>query len=421
MTVTDAQTDTAADPELDDLLAAEASRQRGSLNLLAGENFATQGTLRALASPLGNKYAEGYPGRRHHTGCALADAVETLAVGRATALFHADHANVQPYSGTMAMLAVCAALLRPRESLLAMSLQHGGHLSHGSHANFSGAWFEAQSYGVREEDGLLDIEQVRRLARTHRPKVIVAGAISYPRAIDWAAFREVADDVGAYLVADAAQVTGLIAGGALESPVPYADVVVGATHKTLRGPRGGLILCTRELAERVDRAVFPFIQGGPSMHEVAAKAAALHEAAQPGFRAYAARCVANARALARELAARGVRPLTGGSDTHLVTGDLRGLGLTGREAERRCERAGILVGRCAVPYDPAPLAAASGVRLGTGCLTTQGIGEAELPRVADLLLRALADADGAAAETLADEVRELVAAFPPYHPSGGVG
>lgn len=395
------------DPQLADVLDAELRRRGSQLHLLAGENFSSPQVRTVLAGPLGDKYAEGYPGHRHHTGCGPADAAELLAVERAKSLFGAAHANVQPYSGTSAVLAAYAALLRPGDAVLAMSLAHGGHLTHGSGANFSGRWFDFTGYGVREADGLVDLDQVRDLARAVRPKAIMAGAISYPRALDWAAFRAIADEVGAYLVADAAQTLGLVAGGVIDSPVPYADVVCGVTHKLLGGPRGGLLLCTAELAERVDRAVFPFTQGGPAMNQIAAKALVLGLAAAPGYADYARRTVVNAQTLAEALAEQGLRPLTGGTDTHLVTADVRPLGVTGREAEQRCEAVGVLLGKCAVPFDEAPPASASGVRLGTACVTTQGMGQPEMREAASLLGRAVrGDASVAA------EVTALAARFP---------
>ncbi|MCX4746740.1 serine hydroxymethyltransferase [Kitasatospora sp. NBC_01287] len=406
----------AADPEVADLLSAEAERRAGSLQLLAGENLATEAVLAALAGPLVDKYAEGYPGHRHHTGCAVADATELLAISRARALFAADHANVQPRSGTSAMLAAFAALLRPGDTVLAMSLEHGGHLSCGSRANFSGRWFDVIGYGVREQDGLIDLDQVRELARTHRPKAIIAGSISYPRHPDWAAFREIADEVDAYLVATAAQITGLVAAGAAPSPVPYADVVVAATHKMLRGPRGGLLLCTGELAERVDRAVFPFTQGGAAMNEVAAKAVAFAQAATPEFGAYARRAVDGARALAAALERAGARPLTGGTDTHLVTADVGPLGLTGAQAERMCAAAGLLLGKCAVPFDPAPAAETSGIRLGTGACAALGLGPEQLAEVGELIGGLLS---GGAPATAAARVRAL--AQRPGNGGGGPG
>ncbi|MER5637691.1 serine hydroxymethyltransferase [Kitasatospora sp. NPDC002227] len=382
-----------ADPQVADLLAAEAGRRAGSLQLLAGENLTSPAVLAALAGPLVDKYAEGYPGRRHHTGCALADAAELLAVERARGLFGAEHANVQPRSGTSAMLAAYAALLRPGDVVLAMSLEHGGHLSCGSRANFSGRWFDFVGYGVGEQSGLVDLDQVRELAKAHRPKAIIAGGISYPRELDWAGFREIADEVDAYLIASAAQITGLVAAGATASPVPYADVTVAATHKLLRGPRGGLLLTTGELADRIDRAVFPFSQGGAAMNEVAGKAVALAEAATPEFGAYVRRAVDGARSLSAALAAAGARPLTGGTDTHLVTADLGPLGVSGVEAERRCAAAGLMLGKCAIPYDPAPAAEASGIRLGTGAVAAQGMTAEGFAELGELLVAALGGAE----------------------------
>ncbi|SEK33809.1 serine hydroxymethyltransferase [Streptacidiphilus jiangxiensis] len=402
----------APDPDLDVLVATEEDRRARQVNLLAGENDASPRVLALLGSVFADKYAEGYPERRHHTGCGPADSVESLAVARAEALFGAQHANVQPYSGSIAVLAAAAALLRPGDAVLAMSLAHGGHLTHGSSANFSGKWFSVSGYGVSERDGLIDLDQVRDQARALRPKVIVAGAISYPRAIDWEAFRSVADEVGAYLVADAAQTLGLSAAGVIPSPVPYADIVCGVTHKVLGGPRGGLILSTRELAERVDRAVFPFIQGGPMVNQMAAKAYTLGRAATPAFAQYAQQTVRNAQRLAAALDGHGLRPLTGGTDTHLVTVDARSLGLTGREVERRCEEAGLLLGHCAVPYEEAPPAAASGLRMGTLSVTTRGMGEPEMSGIAGLVHAAATGATGPARESVTEGVRALAERFP---------
>ncbi|MEU9127099.1 serine hydroxymethyltransferase [Kitasatospora sp. NPDC048540] len=397
-----------ADPLVADLLAAERERRADSLQLLAGENLTSPAVLAALGGPLIDKYAEGYPGHRHHTGCAPADTVELLAVDRARALFGAPHANVQPRSATSAMLAAYAALLRPGDAVLSMSLQHGGHLSCGSRANFSGRWFDFVGYGVRAGDELVDLDQVRDLARTHRPKAIIAGGISHPRHLDWAAFREIADEVGAYLIASAAQTIGLVAAGAAPSPVPYADVTVAATHKLLRGPRGGLLLCTAELADRIDRAVFPFTQGGAAMNEVAGKAVALLEAGTPQYASYIGRAVAGARALAGALAAGGARPLTGGTDTHLVTVDISGFGLSGAEAERRCAGAGLMLGKCALPFDPAPPSEASGIRLGTGTVAAQGMGETELAEVGTLIAQVL---DSGADARIRGRVQALARAF----------
>ncbi|KAA0935112.1 MULTISPECIES: serine hydroxymethyltransferase [Streptomyces] len=394
------------DPELAEIVLAERARQTTTLQLIAAENFSSPAVLAALGSPLANKYAEGYPGARHHGGCELVDAAERLAVRRAEALFGAEHANVQSHSGSSAVLAAYAALLRPGDTVLAMGLPHGGHLTHGSPANFSGRWFDFVGYGVDPGTGLIDHEQVRALARTHRPKAIVCGSISYPRHIDHAFFREVADEVGAYLIADAAHPIGLVAGGAAPSPVPYADIVCATTHKVLRGPRGGMLLCGSELAERVDRAVFPFTQGGAQMHTVAAKAVAFGEAATPAFARYARQVVVNARALAAGLAAEGFAVTTGGTDTHLLTVDPAPLGVDGRTARGRLAAAGIVLDTCALPRPDA-----RGLRLGTAAVTTQGMGEAEAARIAVLLATALRDES--AGRRVREEVRDLTGRFPP--------
>ncbi|MDQ0949635.1 glycine hydroxymethyltransferase [Streptomyces phaeochromogenes] len=395
------------DPELAEILLGELERQSTTLQLIAAENFTSPAVLAALGSPLANKYAEGYPGARHHGGCEIVDVAERMAVERAKALFGADHANVQSHSGSSAVLAAYAALLRPGDTVLAMGLPHGGHLTHGSPANFSGRWFDFVGYGVDPESGLIDHEQVRSLARTHRPKAIVCGSISYPRHIDYAAFREVADEVGAYLIADAAHPIGLVAGGAAPSPVPYADVVCATTHKVLRGPRGGMLLCASELAERVDRAVFPFTQGGAQMHTIAAKAVAFGEAATPAFTAYAHQVVANARVLAQGLAAEGLAVTTGGTDTHLLTVDPAPLGVDGRTARGRLAAAGMVLDTCALPHPDV-----RGLRLGTAALTTQGMGEAETARIAVLFATALRDES--AGRGVREEVRDLTGRFPPY-------
>ncbi|KOX00337.1 serine hydroxymethyltransferase [Streptomyces sp. NRRL B-1140] len=395
------------DPELADILLGEAERQSTTLQLIAAENFSSPAVLAALGSPLANKYAEGYPGARHHGGCEVVDVAERLAVERARELFGADHANVQAHSGSSAVLAAYAALLRPGDTVLALGLPYGGHLTHGSPANFSGRWFDFVGYGVEAESGLIDHEQVRTLARTRRPKAIVCGSIAYPRHLDYAFFREVADEVGAYLIADAAHPLGLVAGGAAPNPVPYADIVCGTTHKVLRGPRGGVILCRAELAERVDRAVFPFTQGGAQMHTIAAKAVAFGEAATPAFAAYAHQVVANARVLAARLAAEGLVVTTGGTDTHLITADPAPLGVDGRAARGRLAAAGLVMDCCALPHGDA-----RGLRLGTAAITTQGMGEAEVVRIAGLfagVLRGVTDPSRAR-----EEVRELAGGFPPY-------
>ncbi|MFD5817388.1 serine hydroxymethyltransferase [Streptomyces sp. NPDC127038] len=395
------------DPELAEILNGELDRQSTTLQLIAAENFTSPAVLAALGSPLANKYAEGYPGARHHGGCEIVDVAERIAVDRAKALFGADHANVQSHSGSSAVLAAYAALLRPGDTVLAMGLPFGGHLTHGSPANFSGRWFDFVGYGVEAESGLIDYEQVRTLARTRRPKAVVCGSISYPRHIDYALFREIADEVGAYLIADAAHPIGLVAGGAAPNPVPYADIVCATTHKVLRGPRGGMLLCGGELAERVDRAVFPFTQGGAQMNTIAAKAVAFGEAATPAFTAYVRQVTANARVLAAGLEAEGLAVTTGGTDTHLLVADPVPLGVDGRTARGRLAAAGMVLDTCALPHGDT-----RGLRLGTAALTTQGMGEPEMARVAALFAGVLRDeVDSRAAR---DEVRELTGRFPPY-------
>ncbi len=400
------------DPEIAGVVLGELDRLRGGLQLIASENLTSPAVLAALGSTLTNKYAEGYPRRRYYGGCGPADAAETLAIERARALFGADHANVQPHSGSSANLACYAALAEPGDTVLAMSLPHGGHLTHGSAVNFSGRWFGTVSYHVRRDTETIDYDEVRDLARAHRPRIVIAGATAYPRLIDFAAFRDIADEVGAYLLVDAAHLIGLVAGGAIPSPVPYADVVSFSTHKVLRGPRGGMILCRAELADRVDRAVFPFLQGGPLMHVIAAKAVALGEALRPEFGRYAAQVVTNAAVLAGGLAAAGMRPVSGGTDTHLALLDLTDLGVTGEQAERRCEALGITVNKNAVPFDRRPPRVASGIRVGTPAVTTQGMAEPEMKEIAGLLGRAVREP--APAPDLAAAVASLTRRFPAY-------
>ncbi|WP_369172388.1 serine hydroxymethyltransferase [Streptomyces sp. R28] len=395
------------DPQLADILLAELDRQSTTLQLIAAENFTSPAVLAALGSPLANKYAEGYPGARYHGGCELADVAERLAVERAKLLFGAEHANVQSHSGSSAVLAAYAALLRPGDTVLALGLPYGGHLTHGSPANFSGRWFDFVGYGVDAETGLIDYDQVRTLARNHRPKAVVCGSIAYPRHIDYAHFRDIADEVGAYLIADAAHPMGLVAGGAAPSPVPYADVVCATTHKVLRGPRGGMILCGADLAERVDRAVFPFTQGGAQMHTIAAKAVAFGEAATPAFTAYAHQVVANARTLAAGLAAEGLVVTTGGTDTHLITADPAPLGVDGRDARGRLAAAGIVLDCCVLPHGDD-----RGLRMGTAAVTTQGMGEEEMVWLAALLAGVLRGERES--QKAREEVRELTGRFPPY-------
>ncbi|MBZ4018439.1 serine hydroxymethyltransferase [Streptomyces purpurogeneiscleroticus] len=401
----------AQDPQIAEALLGESARQAAGLQLIAAENFTSPAVLAALGSPLANKYAEGYPGARHHGGCEMVDFAERTAVERAKALFGAEHANVQSHSGSSAVLAAYAALLRPGDSVLAMSLPHGGHLTHGSPANFSGRWFDFAGYGVDPDTGLLDYDRIRELAIRRRPKAIVCGSISYPRHIDYAAFREIADEVGAYLIADAAHPIGLVAGGAAPNPVPYADVVCATTHKVLRGPRGGMILCGADLAERIDRAVFPFTQGGAQMHTVAAKAVAFGEAATPAFTAYAHRVTANATALAEALEGEGLTVTTGGTDTHLITADTTPVGLDARTARGRLAAAGIVLDTCALPCPADASVRRTGIRLGTAAVSTQGMGEAEMARVGALIGAALREDGAVRAATT-----ELVRHFPPYPP-----
>ena len=411
------------DPEIAGVVLGELARQREGLQLIASENFTSPAVLAALGSTLTNKYAEGYPGHRYYGGCAQVDLAEDLAVQRARDLFGAEHVNVQPHSGASANLAAYAALVQPGDTVLAMDLPHGGHLTHGSKVNFSGKWFHHVGYTVRRDTELIDYDEVRDLALAHRPKLIICGATAYPRLIDFARFRGIADEVGAYLLVDAAHFIGLVAGRAAPSPVPHADVVTCTTHKVLRGPRGGMILCREDLAPRIDKAVFPFTQGGPLMHAVAAKAVALREAAQPDFQRYADQVVRNARALSAGLAAEGLRPVSGGTDTHLALLDLRDAGVTGRDAEARCELAGITLNKNAIPYDPERPTVASGVRVGTPCVTTQEMRESEMRRIAGLIglaLRADPQTAGGAARLadVRDEVTTLVRQFPAYAPAG---
>jgi glycine hydroxymethyltransferase len=402
------------DPEIAEVILGELDRQRAGIQLIASENFTSPAVLAALGSTLSNKYAEGYPGRRYYGGCSEVDKAEEIGIARAKELFGAEHANLQPHSGANANLAAYAALLVPGDTVLAMSLPHGGHLTHGSKVNFSGKWFNTVSYGVREDDELIDYDQVRALAREHKPKMIICGATAYPRLIDFAAFREIADEVGAFLMVDAAHFIGLVAGGAIPSPVPYADVVCFTTHKVLRGPRGGMILCKEEFAARIDKAVFPFIQGGPLMHSVAAKAVALREAASPAYQTYAHQVVANAKALAEGLAAEGMRPVSGGTDTHLALIDVRELGITGTEAEVRCDAARITLNKNAIPYDPQPPMVASGIRVGTPATTTQGMVETDMKEIASLIGRAVRDADGSSTAEVLAGVAALVGRRPAY-------
>ena len=403
------------DPQVFDAIRHEAQRQEDNLELIASENVVSEAVLEAQGSVLTNKYAEGYPGKRYYGGCDHVDVVERLAIERAKAVFGAEHANVQPHSGAQANMAAYFSRLGPGDSILSMNLSHGGHLTHGSPVNFSGKFFEVVPYGVREDDQRLDYAEVADLARRHRPKLIVAGHSAYPRQIDAAPFREIADEVGALLMVDMAHYAGLVAADLHPSPVPHADLVTTTTHKTLRGPRGGMILCRAAFAKSVDSSVFPGHQGGPLMHVIAAKAVALKEAATSAFKDYQRRIVANAQALAAGLLRRGFTLVSGGTDNHLLLLDLRETELTGKAAQETLDQARITVNKNAIPFDPRSPFVTSGVRIGTPAVTSRGMGTAEMDRIAELIARALArigDARGLAA--VGDEVRDLCRQFPVY-------
>ena len=402
-----------ADPAVAGAIAREEERQRSTLEMIASENFTSRAVIEAVGSVLTNKYAEGLPGRRYYGGCEFVDEVETLAIERARALFGAEHANVQPHSGAQANMAVYFAALKPGDTVMGMRLDQGGHLTHGSPVNFSGRLFEFVSYGVDRESETIDYEEMARLAREHRPKLIVTGATAYPRLIDFELARAVADEIGAPLMADMAHIAGLVAAGVHPSPVGHAQLITSSTHKTLRGPRGGLVLCDEAYARRVDRGVFPVAQGGPLMHVVAGKAVAFGEAATEAFRAYSRQTVENARALGETLAAAGLRVVSGGTDNHLLLVDVTPMGLTGQAAEDALARAGIVVNKNAIPYDELPPATASGIRVGTPALTSRGLETLEMRRVGELIARVLAaPADDAAASAARAEVRALCEAFP---------
>jgi glycine hydroxymethyltransferase len=404
----------AEDPQIAGVILGELERLRSGLQLIASENFTSPAVLAALGSTLSNKYAEGYPGRRYYGGCVEVDQAEEIGIARAKELFGAEHANLQPHSGASANIAAYGAFVLPGDTVLAMSLPHGGHLTHGSKVNFSGKWFNVVSYGVRQDTEVIDYDEVRSQAIEHRPKMIICGATAYPRLIDFAAFRAIADEVGAILMVDAAHFIGLVAGKAIPSPVPYADVVTFTTHKVLRGPRGGMILSRAEHAAKVDKAVFPMMQGGPLMHAVAAKAVALREAATPAYQEYARQVIVNAQSLAAGLAEEGMRPVSGGTDTHLALIDLQGLGVTGTQAEQRCDAARITLNKNAIPYDPQPPAVASGIRVGTPSVTTQGMSSDDMRTIAALIGRAVRDTDGRSSAEIAEAVSSLVQAHPAY-------
>jgi glycine hydroxymethyltransferase len=405
------------DPELARAIAGERRRQEEHVELIASENYASPRVLEAQGSVLTNKYAEGYPGKRYYGGCEFVDIAETLAIERAKKLFGADYANVQPHSGSQANAAAYFALVQPGDAILGMSLDHGGHLTHGARVNFSGKFFRAAQYGIRPDTGEIDYEQVQRLAEEHRPKMIIAGFSAYSRIVDWARFAAIASSVGAYLVVDMAHVAGLVAAGIYPNPLPHADVVTTTTHKTLRGPRGGLILARAndEITKKLNSLVFPGTQGGPLMHVIAAKAVALLEALQPQFRDYQRQVLANARAMAARLASRGYQIVSGGTDNHLFLMSLADRNITGKEADAALGKAYITVNKNAVPNDPRPPMVTSGLRIGTPAATTRGFKEPEVELVADLIARVL-DAEGAPAviEGVRTQVLELCGRFPVY-------
>ncbi len=402
----------AQDPDVAAMLIAELERERNGLQLIASENFTSPAVLAALGSTLSNKYAEGYPGKRYYGGCEEVDKVEELGIARAKELFGAEHANLQPHSGASANIAVYQAFTKPGDTVLAMSLPHGGHLTHGSKVNFSGKWFNVESYGVRKDTELIDYDELRELAIKHKPKMICSGATAYPSLIDFERVREICDEVGSIMWVDAAHFIGLVAGKAIPSPVPYADVVSFTTHKVLRGPRGGMILSKAEHAAAIDKAVFPGMQGGPIMSAVAAKAVALKECLQPSYQKYAKDVVLNAQALAAGLVEEGMRAVSGGTQTHLALIDVQALGVNGKEADERCGSAGITLNKNSIPFDPQPPSITSGIRVGSPSITTQGMGVAEMKVIASLIARAIKDP--ASSAKIAGEVKDLCKRFPIY-------
>ena len=404
-----------ADPEIYAAVMREIGRQTGTLEMIASENFVSRAVLEALGSPLTNKYAEGYPGKRYYGGCEFVDQTEELARQRVCALFGAAHANVQPHSGSQANMAVYMSLLQPGDTILGQNLSHGGHLTHGSPVNFSGILYKVVSYGVTRETNLIDYEALEALAREHRPKMIIGGASAYPREIDFPRMRRIADEVGAYLVVDMAHPAGLIAAGCYPSPVPYAHVVTSTTHKTLRGPRGGLILCGEDLAKKIDKQIFPGIQGGPMMHVIAAKAVAFREALEPEFKVYARKVIDNAKKLGECLAAAGFRLVSGGTDSHLLLVDLTEKGITGKQAEEALDRCGITVNKNTVPFETRSPFVTSGIRIGTAALTTRGMGLAQMEEIGGMIAEALGDIENEKLfGALREKVGRLCREFPLY-------
>jgi glycine hydroxymethyltransferase len=405
----------ATDPEVAEAMVGELQRERDTVRLIASENYTSPAVLAALASTMNNKYAEGLPGKRYYGGCRWVDITETLAIERAKELFGAEHANAQPHAGAQANMAAYFAFMEMGDTLLGMSLPHGGHLTHGSPVNFSGKWFNVVGYEVDKDTELIDLDQVRDLAREHRPKMIVAGATAYPRVIDFAGFREIADEVGAVFLVDAAHFIGLVAGEAYPNPVPHADVVTFTTHKTLRGPRGAMILSKTEHAKAIDKAAFPMMQGGPLEHCIAAKAVALKEAMAPEFKDYAQRVVRTARALAEGLQEQGLRLVSGGTDSHLALVDLQPAGITGADAEAACDRVGITLNKNAIPFDPLPPMTTSGIRVGTPGPATLGMDEPEMKEVAQVIGEVIRSPEDDEVKGRARQrVRDLTSRFPAY-------
>ncbi len=401
------------DPILGNLIQSELTRQQDGLELIASENFASPAVIAAMGTILTNKYAEGLPQKRYYGGCEVVDEIEQLCIDRTKELFGADFANVQPHSGAQANMAVFTALLQPGDTFMGMDLANGGHLSHGSPANISGKYFNPISYGLNPETGRIDYDQVRDLAKKHNPKLIIAGASAYPRAIDFKIFADIAHEVGAVFMVDMAHIAGLVAGGAHMNPVPYADIVTTTTHKTLRGPRGGLIMGKEEFAKKINSAVFPGTQGGPLMHVIAAKAVCLQEALQPEFKTYANQVVRNAETLANSLIAEGFDLVTGGTDNHMVLADLRPLGVSGKELQERCDQNHMTLNKNSIPNDPAPKMVTSGVRIGTAAVTTRGLVEEDMPKIARCVALTAKDFEGTREEVLST-VAELCAKYPMY-------
>jgi glycine hydroxymethyltransferase len=405
----------AADPEIYDAILKETEREQNKILLIASENYASRSVLEAQGSVFTNKYAEGYPGRRYYGGCEYADIVESLAIERAKEIFGAEHVNVQPHSGSQANMAVYFSFLKPGDTILGMNLAHGGHLSHGASVNFSGALYKTASYGVHKDTGYIDMDEVRKLALERKPKMIMVGASAYSRIIDFKAFSGIAKETGAYLLADIAHIAGLIAAGEHPSPVPFADFVTSTTHKTLRGPRGGMIMCRAEYAKAIDKMIFPGIQGGPLVHVIAAKATAFKEALTGDFKDYQKRIVSNAKRLAEGLMSRGFKIISGGTDNHLMLVDLRNVNVTGKEAEEALDKAGITVNKNSIPYDDKPPTITSGIRLGTPCVTTRGMNNSEMDEIADVITTVIRNANNPSAiSDMNSRVRALCAKHPIY-------